>query len=176
MLVVIAIPNHITHDGKVTLEGSSSISNDNGYMYFNELTPYTKYTLKVDENSIKNPLLKPTLKTFSFIASPNKVTQIDIPFYVAGEISGAIVSKIAKVKSNLGGLQIFAEDSSGTITKIKTFEDGTYYYFGLKPGRYKVYINPEQTSNMQVEPKEHYIDIKPAEDKNFVSGVTFELR
>ena len=164
------------NNGRIILEGSSSVSNDNGYLYFNELTPYTKYSLTVDENSIQNPLLKPTLKNFSFIAAPNKVTQIDIPFYIAGEISGTVISELGKRNINLGSIQIFAEDSSGIITKIRTFEDGSYYYFGLRPGSYKVYINPEQITGIKTIPKEYNLNINPANNKNFISNVLFELK
>ena len=161
-------------DGKVNLEGASNVLNYNGNLYFNDLTPYTKYSLTVDENSIKNPLLKPLIKTFTFIAGPNRVTQIDIPFYVAGEISGNIVTRVSS--ANPGRFQVFAEDSAKFITKIRTFGDGSFYYFGLKPGHYKIYINPAQLTGIKSAPKNFFVDIKPVESESSVSNLVFELK
>ena len=161
-------------NGKVNLEGTSSVINYNGDLYFSELIPYTKYSVKVDENSIKNPLLKPALKTFTFIAGPNRVTQIDIPFYVAGEVSGNIVVHTGSI--NMGSFQIFAEDSAKIITKIRAFEDGSFYHFGLKPGHYKIYINPAQLSGLKAIPEVYNVDIKPEDSGSSAPNLVFELK
>lgn len=161
-------------NGRVILEGASSVLNYNGDLYFYELTPYAKYSVTVDENSIKNPLFKPVIKTFTFIAGPDIIKQIDIPFYVAGEISGEIVTHTSSI--NPGGFLIFAEDTSNFITRIRPFGDGSFYYFGLKPGHYKIYINPAQLTGIRSIPDACYADIKPAGSDNSVPNLVFELK
>ena len=61
------------------------------------------------------------------------------------------------------------------IENVVTFSDGSYYYFGLRPGKYVAYLDEEQLKilkiNKRVEPIE--FTISPMEDGDIISNIDF---
>lgn len=132
--------------------------------------------VKVDENSINNPLLKPSIKEFSFKAKPDQVKGIDIPFYISGEISGTVYEFVGGERREAGGIQVIIESDKNELIKIRTFGDGSFYYFGIKPGNYIIYIDPKYTREKESFPPEYSIKIETGENNNFISDLIFEIK
>ena len=156
----------IIKEGKVDISVAELTYTKNGLIIAHELNPYTIYKIKIREESIKNPLLIPKKKEFSFETEPNTFREINIPFYEAGEVSGKVIRKIPQKDIPIAGLKVqiinILTEESNTIS---TFSDGTFYYFGLLPGKYKLVLNKEQLSaiNATLESNEFFFEISNAQ-------------
>ena len=169
----------IIKDGDISLGVSvTKFKDKNGIIRVRELIPYEVYSVNIIESSIKNPLLVPEYNNFTFRTEPNTFKIIDIPFYIAGEISGKVFKTIDDFKDPVSGIDVIIENVDGTFKKsIKTFADGSYYYFGLKPGSYIIYLNKEQLNflNLQPDKKENFIEIENKEYGDIVREIDFGL-
>lgn len=166
----------IIKDGTVSMGTSVFQVDNNGIINAYELNPYTYYTVKIIEESIKNPLLIPKHKVFGIVTDPNNFKAIEIPFYVAGEISGNVYRQVGSVRTNLSGIKLHIESLEEDFkTEINTFLNGSFYYFGLKPGKYRVYINHEQLNVLDVlsTPSEMEVDIKADPYGDFIEDLVF---
>ena len=101
------------------LIGTSVIEREeSGIIRARELDPYTIYSVDVDVSGIRNPLLVPGIKRFSFVSDPNTVKNIEIPFYIAGEIDGRVSRKVGDNYASVGGIKIYIKN----MDKIKKWE------------------------------------------------------
>lgn len=157
----------------------SNIRFSNGETGVNDLNPFTAYDVKIDEISFENPLSKARNESFSFEAAPNYVTNIDIPFYNSSEISGSIVRVSDNGKFPLNGIKVYVEgiDNDQNII-LKTFSDGTFYHFGLRPGKFKIYLDKNHLEylNSVSEPAERILEIGYSEAGGSLDNLNFELR
>lgn len=163
--------------GKVNIESvNSNFRVQKNETQVRDLNPYTTYNVEIDESDVDNPLYTAKSKLFSVESGPNYVKNIDVPFYSVSEISGNVNRYSEVVKSPLSGIKIHieGEDSDQHII-INTFSDGSYYYYGLRPGTFKIYVDKEQLQylgNISI-PGEYVLKIgligseKPFENLNF---------
>ena len=157
--------------GKVVLDNAGTMErSEDNILRIGELSPYTKYRAKIVESSIDNPLWVPKYKSILFSSGPNKVRPIDIPFYVSGEIDGTVTKIVDNQKAAVAGMKVHIDgiENDMNIT-TNTFSDGSFYYFGLAPGKYKIYLNQSQLSflGLQSDPTFKEIDLKPDGIINF---------
>ncbi len=155
----------IIKKGKVVLNNAGTFErSDDGILRIEELAPYTKYDAKIVESSIDNPLWVPKYKNIRFISGPNKVRPIDIPFYVSGELDGTVTKIVGNEKTAVAGIKVHIDGIDNDVKlSINTFSDGSFYYFGLAPGKYKIYLDKSQLDYLGVtsSPAEKEIDLKP---------------
>ncbi len=141
-----------------------------------DLNPYTMYNIQIDESNVKEPLYTVKDKMFSFEAGPNYVKNIDVPFYAVSEVSGYVVRRLETTNLPLAGVKVHIEgvDNDQKVV-VNTFNDGSFYYFGLRPGTFKIYVNKGQLEYLNYEaiPGEYVLKIglvgseKPFENLNF---------
>ncbi len=165
-------------DGNVLMGTSVIEKEENGIIRARELDAYTIYSVDIDESGIKNPLLVPGIKRFSFVADPNRVKNIEIPFYIAGEIDGKVLRKIGDGFSGVGGIKIHLKNlDDKKVETIVTFSDGSYYYFGLRPGNYVAYVDEKQLEIIGIKKRVEPIEftISPIENGDIIMNVDFIL-
>jgi len=167
-------------DGSVTLRQavSSEISSDGITRAWN-LLAYRQYSADIDLSSIKNPLLIPKMKSFSFITDPNSYKSIDIPFFAGGIVDGTVLKIEGKSTSAVPGLTIEIKEVGTNLRRtISVFSDGTFYYMGLPPGKYEAYVDSSQLSILDVyaEPAILSFEVKPTKNGDYVEGLKILLR
>lgn len=179
--------NGIFDDGEQPIRGarvnvqslSSNIRTAENETLAADLNPFSIYNVKIDETAIENPILTAKSKLFSFEAGANYVKNIEIPFYTASEISGNVRRLSGNIKSPLPGVKIHIEgiDNDQNLT-VNTFSDGSFYYFGLRPGKFKIYldINQLEMLNLISEPAEILIEIESSATGSSFENLNFELR
>jgi hypothetical protein len=142
--------------------GTSVIEYDeSGLIKARELNSHTRYDVTINEETIKNPLLVPKYKNFALRTDANPFKIIDIPFYESGEIDGKVYSLIKNYKNPIAGLRITftnIEDNSKIITS--TFNNGSFYYFGLKPGKYLISVDENQLEMLKLKPQKDRYEIE----------------
>ncbi len=165
---------------KISLNNLSKIDyNEGGMILVSELIPYSVYYGKIIDSKVQNPLLVPKFKEFSFVADPNKYKRIDIPFYFAGEISGYVRREAKEETITLSGMPVVIENlSNHKIYRINTFSDGSFYYFGLLPGKYKIYLDKKIVSKIgkTTEPEFYNIEIKSVESGEYFDNMEFLIK
>ncbi len=134
-------------DASISLETLCSMEKlSSGLIKIRELNPYTTYLLKINEDNYRNPFLVPVYKTIAFQTLPNSSRIIDVPFYESNEVYGSVVLVLKDdSKKPLNGINVIFENlSDNSKLKTTTFSDGTFYLLGIKPAKYKIYIDAEQ--------------------------------
>ncbi len=168
----------IINNGNVIM-GSSVIEREsNGIIRARELDPYTIYTVDIDETAIRNPLLVPGIKRFSFVSDPNSVKNIEIPFYIAGEIDGKVLRKVGGTTTPISGIKLYIKNIlDEKIETLSTYSDGAYYYFGLRPGKYKIYLDEEHLKILGIKKKVEPIEftVEPKENGDIIMNADFIL-
>ncbi|MCP4568766.1 MAG: hypothetical protein GY841_14405 [FCB group bacterium] len=113
--------------------------------YYDRLQPYDEYIVEIDQYSLDDPLLKPVHDGFRVHFNPNIVTSIEVPVVVVSEVSGTVKRQLENGQSGMGAVRIeLINLTTGSRTKVTTFNNGEFYYLGLIPGRYRARILPEQ--------------------------------
>jgi hypothetical protein len=151
-----------------------------GILRITQLQSYWKYKLDVDVNALPNPNLAPKLKSFVFVAEPNRFRLIDIPLYQTGLIDGLVLLQKEGQQVAVGGLRLLLEKEGNDGEDkeiIRTFSDGSFYAFGLLPGKYNLSIDPQQLEFMGVEASPAFIDfeVRALAEGDFIENLTFEL-
>jgi hypothetical protein len=172
--------DEIISGGSVTLRQAvaSEVSSEGVVREWN-LLPYTQYSADIDLSSIKNPLLIPKMKSFSFVTDPNSYKPIDIPFFAGGIVDGTVLKVGEKTTTAIPGLSIEIKSLGSDLHKtISVFNDGSFYYMGLPPGKYEAYVDSSQLSMLGVyaDPAVLTFEVKATKNGDFVEGLTILLR
>lgn len=164
----------------VRLDRSANILiGSDGILRITQLQSYWKYRLDIDIAALPNPNLAPKLKSFSFVAEPNRFREIDIPLYQTGIIDGFVLLEKNGEKQGQGGLrlELIREGETEPLEIIRTFSDGSFYSYGLLPGKYRMKVDSKQLEFMQVNssPSELEFEIKALADGDYLEGLTLVL-
>ncbi len=146
--------------------------------YYDRLRPYNEYTVQIDENSLDNPLLKPTHENFSITVNPNMVTAIDVPMVMGGEVSGFVQRLRGEDVIGVGGIRVvFVNLTNESVTTMTTFTNGEFYHLGLLPGDYRAYVDSKQLSayRYKSEPEAIELTVKPIDGGEAVEELSFLL-
>jgi hypothetical protein len=145
-----------------------------------DLLAYYRYSVRIDDTSVRNPSLVPFEREFSFVTDPNSYKPIDVPFYVGGEVEGAVVVEDEKGSRPLAGARVRVRCTEGCEYEgsTSTFADGSYYLSALPPGRYVIAIDPDQLASIggSATPAERTFRLAFDPIGDLVSGVDFVVR
>jgi tetratricopeptide (TPR) repeat protein len=134
--------------------------------------------MEIDKNALPDPTLAPRKSTFSFVADPNHYRMIEVPLYRTGTIEGAVYRKNAQeALSGVGGIRLILTGEDDKSETLRTFSDGSFYTYGITPGKYTLSIDPQQLSyiGMDSNPNSINIEIKAVPDGDYLEGLNFEL-
>ncbi|WP_440999229.1 SPOR domain-containing protein [Fodinibius sp. SL11] len=153
-----------------------------GINYISQLLPYYRYDLEINKGALSNPLLVPDVENFSMITDPNQYKTIEIPFYLSGVISGRVDRKRGKELEGLSGVRLYLKSNFDDSSKrepfskeMRTFSDGSFYTYEVPPGKYQLFIDPNQLDFLQseAEPDTMGIEVEALAEGDFVEGLHF---
>jgi hypothetical protein len=172
--------DEIIPNGTVTLrQAVSSEVSSGGITREWNLLPYTQYSADIDMASIRNPLLIPKMKSFSFFTDPNSYKPIDIPFFAGGIVDGTVTKLEFNSKTAIPGLTLYIKGVDSDFKKsISVFGDGSFYYMGIPPGKYEAYVDSSQLAMLEVvaDPALLTFEVKATKNGDFVEGLEILLR
>ncbi|UCC43957.1 MAG: hypothetical protein JSU65_12720 [Candidatus Zixiibacteriota bacterium] len=146
--------------------------------YYDRLRPYDEYLVKIDKYSLDDPTLKPTNENFRVTVNPNMVTAIDVPLVIASELTGSVKRRTEYGDIGLGGIKIYVVNlTKDILSEVTSFTDGDYYYLGLLPGAYRVYLDPAQLEKYgyMSEPESIEFEAKAVEGGVSIGDISFVL-
>ncbi|PAU93300.1 hypothetical protein CK503_12825 [Aliifodinibius salipaludis] len=155
---------------------------NNGINYVSQLLPYYRYDLEINKGALSNPLLVPDVENFSIITDPNQYKTIEIPFYLSGVISGRVDRKREGELEGLSGVRLYLESNYDEGSKreafskeMRTFSDGSFYTYEVPPGKYHLFIDPNQLDFLQseAEPDTMNIEVESLAEGDFIEGLSF---
>ncbi len=158
--------------------GRQKTVNDGKFYYYDGLLAYDNYLLTVDETSLNDPTLKPAHENYQISVNPNSVTTVSVPIVRTAEISGRIERLLPSGKAGIGGIKLNLMNlSNDQLTEVTTFSSGDFYYLGLMPGSYTIYIDPVQLEDLgfRSEPENITMDINTSGKSDFLEEINFLL-
>lgn len=166
--------------------GRTSVKN--GLNYVSQLLPYYRYDMEINKSALSNPLLVPEVENFSIITDPNQYKALEIPFYLSGVISGRVerlkVQGQDSSRSGLSGVRLYlesnyenAESRESHSEEIRTFSDGSFYTYEVPPGRYNLFIDPNQLKFLggAVHPDTLNIEVEALPQGDFIENLLFTV-
>ena len=144
-----------------------------------DLLPYTRYNVRIAESSLSNPLWVPSVSSFSFVASPDAFTPLDVPFYTAAVVDGMVLKEEGEHYVGLPGLTVHVRGVTTSFEKeLRTFADGSYYLYRVAPGEYEVYPDSAQLQMLALtaDPPVRRLVVKGSAESALIENVDFVLR
>jgi hypothetical protein len=152
-------------------------TNRPGEVIATELFAYYRYNAQVHFRDVPDPTWRPQFTSFSFIADPNRIQSIDVPFYSATTAQGT-VTRIGETERPVAGLKVHVMAVDGSLVEtISTFADGSFYHPGLPPSRYVVRPDSAHLEILAVTstPPARSFEVKPGRHGASVEGLDFIL-
>lgn len=126
---------------------------------------------QVDEGSLEDASMRPTLPFYRILPRPGKVMTVDYPITIMGEVSGTTRLRKAGKTEELPGLELEVITPAGVSLKTKrSAYDGFFEFRDLPPGDYVLRITPEETRRLgltHAPSRPIHIDAK----KSFLEGL-----
>lgn len=162
--------------------GRNSVKN--GINYISQLLPYYRYDIEINKGALSNPLLVPDVENFSIVTDPNQYKTIEVPFYLSGVISGKVEQKQDSTLKGLGGVRLYLESNYEHSSKreaftkeLRTFSDGSFYTYEVPPGKYYLYIDPNQLEFLESisRPDTMDIEVEAIAQGDFIEDLNFTV-
>jgi hypothetical protein len=158
-----------------TVDGSSHPSRTDaaGIAYLSRLPPHRNVDIGLDIKKLEDPQWAPRRKGVRLVPRPGKVSQLDFPVSMTGEIDGTTYLFDKGEKHPIGDLRLELVDSEGkVVATTKSAVDGFYIVPAVFPGDYLLRIEPEQLKRLDLtHTGMHLVTVAP--DGSFVSGLEF---
>ncbi|MCX8057473.1 MAG: hypothetical protein N3F03_07695 [Ignavibacteria bacterium] len=143
------------------------------------LNPYHEYTIKINEANLLSTNYSFEFTEFNIITDGNSTKIIRLPYYETGEIGGVVVRKIEKEEIPLSNVRLIVKNKlDGKEIFINTFSDGSFYFYGLRKGKYSIEIdrNYLQRIGLTTSPEKIEFEIDPSKNKLTIEDLKFTLK
>lgn len=139
-----------------------------------DLVPFERTSLEIDTLSFANPLWLAAVPRVSVAAAPNAYQYVPVPVIPGGEISGVVRFPEG---AGAGGLTVrLRHRETGTVKSVTTFSDGAFYALGLRPGRYRISLDPEQLARLGLRSSPVEETLRTVPGGAILEGVVLEVR
>ncbi|MDR9417520.1 hypothetical protein [Gracilimonas sp.] len=164
---------------RIQRSGASSIQK-NGILYYTQMQPYFYYNIEMNKGAIDNPMLVPEFEKFGFISDPNRFKKVEIPFYMSEVIEGTVQREISSGdRRSVAGLRLFLTNlDNNTRKELRTFSDGLFYDYEVRPGSYELEIDSTQLELLNVisVPEKLNFEVEAEAQGDFIEGLNFLLK
>ena len=131
---------------RLSIGMESRVSDARGEYRLWNLTPYEPAVIAVDSASLASPLWVPARGAVSVEPGPNRFRIVDIPIAPGGVIDGRVLR--ADSSGAAGITLILTHLESGATRSITSFSDGAFYAMGIRPGRYRLTLDPRVATRL----------------------------
>ncbi len=157
---------------RVQVGQGTSYSDSTGAYRVWDILPFEPIEVAVDSLSFESPLWVPEGPNAVLVPAPNGFTAYDVPLVVGAVIEGR-VARAGGV--GLSGVPLVLTDRRRTDRRVMTtFNDGTFYTMGIRPGEYELAVDPaaQERLGLHAEPRHFVIG---ASGEGAPSSLSFEL-
>ncbi len=150
--------------GFMTSSGGSAVrANADGVALLTSLQPYQNVDIGLDTSTLEDPLAQPLRPGVRLVARPGRVTPLEFPIVMRGEVTGTAYRHRASGSEPASGVEIEVVDGVGSaVAKARSAYDGFFDITGLPPGSYRLRVSPSQIERLGlVAPEPRAITIAP---------------
>jgi hypothetical protein len=144
--------------------GSTARSNVDGVALLTSLQPYQNVDVGLDTSTLEDPLAQPLKPGVRIVTRPGRVTPLEFPIVIRGEVTGTAYRRRASGSEPASGVEVEVVDGAGNaVAKTRSSYDGFFDIPGLPPGTYLLRVAPSQTERLGlVGPEPRAITIVPS--------------
>ena len=144
--------------------GSTARSNADGVAFLTSLQPYQNVDVGLDTSTLEDPLAQPLKPGVRIVTRPGRVTPLEFPIVMRGEVTGTAYRRRASASEPASGVEIEVVDGAGSlVAKTRSAFDGFFDIPGLPPGSYRLRVSPSQIERLGlIAPESRAIMIAPA--------------
>ena len=122
-----------------------------GFALVTGLPPYQDVDVAVATATLEDPLAVPERPGVRLVPRPGRVTSVDFPILISGEVTGTVRLERDGEKREASGVVVQLVDAQGTVVKeTKTAYDGFYDFTLIVPGQYEIRVSPEQAARLDL--------------------------
>jgi hypothetical protein len=162
------------NDIRVRIGAQTALTDSSGAFAAWDLLPYEPQTVSVDSMSLDNPLWVPATPATRVAVGPNAFERLDIPLVMAGEVSGQVVFGPGESPAASMPL-IFENEETGATIRTAAFSDGAFYYFGLRPGTYRITVPAEYLERLAMTAEVVTFRMDPATGSVMIEGLVVRI-
>lgn len=128
--------------------GAADPTDDRGFAFVENLQPYEKVLVSVDESTLPDPFLMPRGKGMVVTPRPGVPAVIELAVAPTGEVEGTIVGQDDAPKP---GVELELVDESGAVAARAMSEyDGFFLFDRVAYGRYRLQLTADSAAALNV--------------------------
>jgi len=117
----------------------------NGDLQFNSLEPYIDYYVELNTDNTESVAYKLKYDSYNITLSPNKITTIEVPVKISGEVAGYVFRSKNGTQQPFSRIKInILDEKFNTVATVLSEYDGYFSYLGLLSGNYSARVDNEQ--------------------------------
>ncbi|HET7038763.1 MAG TPA: carboxypeptidase-like regulatory domain-containing protein, partial [Gemmatimonadales bacterium] len=152
----------------------STVTDERGRFAAWDLIPFELTEVEIDPGSVRDPLIAPAVGRFLFRPDPNVFTPLPLAFVPTGEVTGRVVFGPAGQGVGSLTLELVNLDTDDRYPTI-SFSDGTFYVLGLRPGRYRVVVSPDDLARLNLAAEQPEFTVGRRREEALVDGIVLRL-
>lgn len=142
----------------------SALTDENGVALISNIPEYTATDITVDTSTLSDLYYILGRPGNSVYARPGKVTKIEFPVHLSGELDGRVnieSSDRLRTEKSINGLQVQLINERGEVEmSTVTAFDGYFVFSTVPPGKYLVSINSDDLKKISLrQPLPQYIEV-----------------
>ena len=136
--------------GFVTSSGGSAVrANAEGVALLTNIQPWQNVDVGLDTSTLEDPLSQPLRPGVRLVTRPGRVTELEFPVVIRGEVTGTAYRRRASGSEPASGVDVEAVNEAGVLVKTaRSAYDGFFDIPGLPPGVYRLRVSPTQMERL----------------------------
>ena len=174
--------NGVLDEGEQAIQGAGFTINGgmhmartdaNGIAYLKRLPVNQHVDVGFDNATLEDPQWTPQRQGMRLVPRPGKVSELEFPVSLSGEIDGTAYLLDKGGKRGMGELQLELVDDRGAVVgRGRSSSDGYYIIAAVTPGTYLLRVAPDQLKRLKLSDTGMRI-VTMAADGAFLNGVDF---
>jgi hypothetical protein len=142
--------------GFVTSSGGSAVrANADGVALLTNIQPWQNVDVGLDTSTLEDPLSQPLRPGVRLVTRPGRVTPLEFPVVIRGEVTGTAYRRRANGSEPASGVDVEVVNEAGAVEKTaRSAYDGFFDIPGLPPGSYRLRVSPAQMERLGLVPPE----------------------
>ena len=139
------LPDVIVEAG---LRGSDAITGANGRALVDDLRPFRPVLVGIDESSLDDPFLAPSIKGVVLTPRPGVVAEIELAISPTGEVEGSILNPSGLEQPGVRLELVNAQDA--VVAETVSEFDGFFLFQRVPYGQYSLRVSEEAAQSLKV--------------------------
>lgn len=151
-------------------------TNDSGVCTLRGLPVNQILTIEIAPKSLIDPNLRPVHQKVNIVARTGHVLEIAMPLEFYQDIEGFVQKEVGAQIKGKGRIDVTLFNEKGELLrKTKTESDGYFYFDKIPKGKYRLALDPDQLSKLQLKARLMSVDIEVKNADEQMETVVFSL-